>query len=289
MTIAVEAPSRVRELPRAVGPKGEQQGTASVLKALHLLDVFVGNRGAMGVSEIARRAGVPVSTAYRLLAYLVEGGFVTKEGTLYRPGDKLFEFGTQVVNSRLQSLREQAAPYLGELYATFGMTARLAVLDGPEIVIVDKIVGLRTLPALTAVGGRLPATCTALGKAMLAFQPEAVLKEVLQGPLPRRTRYSVVVPGLLHRQLIETRSTRLAYDREESVLGHVCVATPIRRDGLAVAAISLSGPPRRVDPRHLGPALVRAAGQIERAFAAERAEDDGSGIAPSGKRPLPAA
>ncbi|HEX5595200.1 MAG TPA: IclR family transcriptional regulator [Micromonosporaceae bacterium] len=289
MTATVEAPSRVRELPRAAAQKSEQQGTASVLKALNLLDVFVGNGGAMGVTDIARRAGVPVSTAYRLLAYLVEGGFVTKEGTLYRPGDKLFEFGTQVVNTRLQSLRELAAPYLGELYATFGMTARLAILDGSEIVIVDKIVGLRTLPAPTAVGGRVPATCTALGKAMLAFQPVEALKEVLQGPLPRRTPYSVVVPGLLHRQLIETRSTRLAYDREESVLGHVCVATPIRRDGVAVAAISLSGPPRRVGPRHLGPALLRAAGQIERAFAAEQAENGGPSIAPSGKRSLPTA
>lgn len=289
MTVTTEAPGRIRELPGAAAPKTGQQGTASVLKALQLLDIFRGNAGAMGVSDLARRADVPTSTAYRLLAYLVEGGFVTKEGTRYRPGDKLFELGNQVANSRLQRLRERAAPYLGELYATFRMTARLAVLDGPEIVIVDKIVGLHTLPAPTAVGGRVPATCTALGKAMLAFQPADVLKEVLQRPLPRRTRYSVAAPGLLHRQLIETRSTRLAYDREESVLGHLCVAAPILRDGAAVAAISLSGPPCRVDLRQSGTALLRAVGQIERTFAGRARPAGGPSIAPSGKRSLHAA
>ena len=98
----------------------------------------------MGVSDIARRADVPTSTAFRLLAYLVESGFVAKDGTLYRPGDKLFELGNQVALCRPLGLREQAAPYLGELYAATGMTVRMAVLDGTEIVIVNKIVGLRT-------------------------------------------------------------------------------------------------------------------------------------------------
>ena len=88
----------------------------------------------MGVSDIARRADVPTSTAFRLLAYLVEGGFVAKDDTLYRPGDKLFELGNQVAMCRPRGLREQAAPYLGELYAASGMTVRMAVLDGTAVV-----------------------------------------------------------------------------------------------------------------------------------------------------------
>jgi DNA-binding IclR family transcriptional regulator len=242
--------------------KRDQQGTASVLKALHLLEVFRGGAPAMGVSEIARQAGVPVSTAYRLLAYLVESGFVTKEGTSYRPGDKLFELGNQVAHSRPQGLRERVAPYLGELYMTTGLTVRLGVLDGPEVVIVDKIVGLRTLPAPTAIGGRVPASCTALGKALLAHQPPEVVQEVLASPLRRTTRHSITAPGRLHRQLQEVRSTRLAFDREESILGQVCIATPLLRDGSAVAAISVSSP-CRVNSARAGEALLRTARQIQ--------------------------
>ncbi|SNV27246.1 IclR family transcriptional regulator [Rhodococcus rhodochrous] len=244
--------------------KNEQRGTASVLKALQLLDEFLSGEESMGVSDIARRAGVPTSTAYRLLAYLVESGFVSKEGTRYRPGDKLFELGNRVAHSRPRGLREQVAPYLGELYAVSGMTTRLAILDRADIVIVDKVVGLRTLPAPTAIGGRAPATCTALGKALLAFQPTDEVAKVLPDPLPRRTRHSITNLAILYRQFAETRATGLAYDKQESVLGQVCVAAPIVCRGKAVAAISLSAPAVRVNLAHSEAALTRAVRQIER-------------------------
>ncbi|WP_157171858.1 IclR family transcriptional regulator [Nocardia higoensis] len=246
------------------GAGNDRRGTASVVKALQLLDEFLGGDASMGVSDIARRAGIPTSTAFRLLAYLVESGFVSKEGTRYRPGDKLFELGNRVAHSRPRGLREQVAPYLGDLYAGSGLTTRLAILDGADIVILDKVVGLHTLPAPTPIGGRAPATCTALGKALLAFQPGAEIAKVLQGPLVRRSRHSVTNPAVLHRQLVDIRATRLAYDRQESVLGQVCVATPIMRGGVAVGAISLSAPAVRVNLQRSEAALRRTAGQIER-------------------------
>jgi len=242
----------------------DRRGTASVVKALQLLDEFLDGDASMGVSDIARRAGIPTSTAFRLLAYLVESGFVSKEGTRYRPGDKLFELGNRVAHSRPRGLREQVAPYLGDLYAGSGMTTRLAILDGSDIVILDKVVGLHTLPAPTPIGGRVPATCTALGKALLAFQPHAELAKVLRGPLPRRSRHSLTNPGILHRQLMDIRSTRLAYDRQESVLGQVCVATPIMRGDVAVGAISLSAPAVRVNLQRSEATLRKTAGHIER-------------------------
>ena len=220
----------------------------------------------MGVSDIARRADVPTSTAFRLLAYLVEGGFVAKDDTLYRPGDKLFELGNQVAMCRPLVCGSRRPRTSASSTPRSGMTVRMAVLDGTEIVIVNKIVGLRTLPAPTAIGGRTAALCTALGKALLAFQPAERITQLLRGPLPRRTRHSVVNPRFLQRRLIETRSTRLAYDQEESVLGQVCVATPILRDGTAVAAISLSAPTHQVNQHQAGVALLRAASRLERAL-----------------------
>lgn len=244
--------------------KEEPQGTASVLKALQLLDVFASGGGAMGVSEIARKAGIATSTAFRLLAYLVEGGFVAKEGTQYRPGAKLFQLGNQVGFCQPQGLRESLSPYLGDLYAATGMTARLAILERDQVVIVNKIVGLRSVPAPTAIGGRVPVTCTALGKSMLAFQSAETTERILQSPLARLTRHSLTNRGLLLRQLQEIRSTRLAFDREESVLGQVCVGVPIIRDGLAVAALSLSAPTRHSNFDRAPVVLRRVADQIER-------------------------
>lgn len=268
MTAVIEDRHDLRDVSRVEGVKGEGQGTASVLKALQLLDAFRDGGPVLGVSEIARRVGVPTSTAFRLLAYLVEGGFVSKEGTRYRLADKLFELGNQVALCQPKGLREQASPYLGELYAATGMTVRLAVLEGAEIVLVDKIVGLRTVPAPTAIGGRVPATCTALGKAMLAFQPAEVMADVLRGPLPRLTRYSAVHPRLLQKQLVDIRSTRLGYDLEESVLGQVCVAAPIVHRGVAVAAISMSARTHQTNLVQSTAALQRAASQLESALGA---------------------
>lgn len=76
----------------------------------------------------------------------------------------------------------------------------------------------------------------------------------------------MVNPRFLQRRLIETRSTRLAYDQEESILGQVCVATPILRDGIAVTAISLSAPTHQVNQHQAGAALLRAATRLERAL-----------------------
>lgn len=267
MTAMIEDRHDVHEASR-LEARSEGQGTASVLKALQLLDAFRDGGPVLGVSEIGRRVGVPTSTAFRLLAYLVEGGFVSKEGTRYRLGDKLFELGNQVALCRPKGLREQASPYLGELYAATGMTVRLAVPEGSEIVLVDKIVGLRTVPAPTAIGGRAPSTCTGLGKAMLAFQPAATVAQVLQGPLPRPTRYSPIHPRLLQKQLIDIRSTGLAYDLEESVLGQVCVAAPILHRGVAVAAISVSARTHQTNLAQSTAALQRAASQLQKTLGA---------------------
>ncbi|MDO5699092.1 MAG: IclR family transcriptional regulator [Dermatophilus congolensis] len=241
---------------------GASLQTTSVLKALHLLEVFRNGADRLGVSEIARRAGIPTSTAYRLLAHLVEARFVVKEGTLYRPGGRLFELGDRVADSSLEVLREKASPYLGDLYMRFGFTTRLGVLDGTDVIIVDKIVGLHSLPAPTPVGGRVAATCTALGKVLLAWQSGAVVAETLSSPLQRMTRHSVSNANVLHGQLLEARKTGLAYDREESGLGRVCVAAPIVSGRKVVAAISVSAPSHRAQLDKPARALLEAAARI---------------------------
>jgi DNA-binding IclR family transcriptional regulator len=245
----------------------EPNGPASVLKALHLLDAFRGEGANLRVSDLARETGMPVSTAYRLLAHMVDGGYVRKVGTRYQPGDKLMELGSHVVQQRTQSLREVVAPYLGDLYSKCGSTTRFGVLDGADVIIVDKVVGLQTVPAPTAVGGRVSALCTALGKAQLAFQERQRIEEVMvRTPLPRRTRYSVTSADVLMKQLEQVRSTRIALDREEAVVGQVCLGTPLIVDGRVRGAISVSFPAHRAEFQHSSQALLKTARLVEDAI-----------------------
>ena len=90
-------------------------GTASVVRALHLLDVFTGDQPELGVSDIARRAEIPTSTVHRLLSHLVKGDLVAKDGPSYRLSDRLFELGNRVGHSRTRGLKDTAAPFLGTM------------------------------------------------------------------------------------------------------------------------------------------------------------------------------
>lgn len=261
MSITIEDPSKAKGGRRDSDKAG---GTASVLRALQLLDVFTGDQPTLGVSDIGRRAGIPTSTVHRLLSHLVQGEFVAKDGSSYRLADRLFELGNQVGHSRPQGLRDLAAPYLGELFGATRLTTHLAVLDGPQVVIVDKVVGLSTYPARTDIGGRYPAFCTSLGKAMLAFAPDAEIRSTIAAGMPRRTRHTLTSPAALLQELAQVRTTRLAYDREEATLGQTCVAAPILRDGRAAGAISLSGAAQSFDVAAHGAALVRITAQLAR-------------------------
>ncbi|NVN00179.1 IclR family transcriptional regulator [Arthrobacter sp. SDTb3-6] len=242
----------------------ESGGTASVVRALQLLDVFMGDQPVLGVSEIGRRAGIPTSTVHRLLSHLVKGGFVAKDGSNYRLSGKLFELGNQVAHSRPMGLRDLAAPFLGELFGATRLTTHLAVLDGPQVVLVDKVVGLSTHPARTVVGGRYPAVCTSLGKAMLAFASEDAVQAVIAAGMPRRTRFTLTHPSALLQELAQIRNTRLAYDREEATLGQTCIAAPILRNGAAIGAISFSGATNSYDLANHGATLVRVTTQLAR-------------------------
>ncbi len=254
----------------AIREDSKDSGTASAVRALQLLNVFSGEEPTLGVSEISRRAGIPTSTAHRLLAHLVKGELLTKDGSNYRLSLNLYQLGNQAMQGRVRGLREAAAPYLGELFGHTRLTANLAFLKGPEIVMIDKVAGLRGYRSPAIVGGRYPTACTALGKAMLAFEPEESIQNILTFGIPRRTRHSIAsIPEMLA-QLAETRTTRLAYDREEATLGQFCVASPIVVNDRAVGAISLSGKVNSYDVAVVGALLVQTANQLATKLSAQR-------------------
>lgn len=177
---------------------------------------------------------------------------------------RLFELGQQVPQQR--DLREAAAPFLADLFEATHETVHLAVPDGVEVVYVQKIDGRRGPPTPSRVGGRMPAYCTGVGKALLAHAPPERLAEVVAAGLAPRTRRTVTMPGRLAADLAAVRERGVATEFEESAPGICCVAAPVLgADGHAIAAVSITGWVTRLDPARLGPAVRTAALGISRA------------------------
>lgn len=244
------------EEPMAAAP--QEGATASVTKALRLLDVFRHEGPVLGVSELARRAGVAKSTAFRLLALLEDADLVEREGTGYRLSWRIFELGTSVQHRWPSGLREIAAPWMTEVYVKSGHVVHLAVLEGSDVLYLEKVSGARSARTPTAVGARVPAHCSSLGKVMLAYSRPDTVREVLSAPLVRRTPFSVTEPGRIAAELQRIRKAGVAMDREEAALGLGCVAAPIVIGANVVAALSIAGPVQRIDWNGSA-ALVRGA------------------------------
>ena len=199
------------------------------------------------LGELSQRANLPKSTVHRLVEQLRAIGWLERDHSNgYRVGMRLFELGGLAMQRN--QLRDTAFPHLHALATTTGLAVQLGVLDRGEVVYLERIVlGGFTLP--TRLGGRMPAYCTGLGKAMLAFD-DAAADEVMASALPRRTDSH---DHRACRAAGQPRSGPLARawpaTCNESYDGLVCVAAPIRNSGRAIAAVSVTGP---AQPHGLG-------------------------------------
>ncbi|MBV8294984.1 MAG: IclR family transcriptional regulator [Mycobacterium sp.] len=218
-----------------------------------VLDAFEGP-GRLTLAQIVRRTGLPRSSAHRMLERLVQLRWLRRSGRDYELGMRLVELGSLAVHQ--DRLVRVAAPLLGELHRATGLVVHLAVLDGPDVVYLEKV-GDRVISAIhTRVGGRQPAHCTAVGKAILAYCDEDAAVD-LQA---RKTKYSIASGSQLAAELAKVRAHGIAFEREESLLGFGCVAAPIGSPGEAVAAVSVCGPMNRMmfDQRLTAPVRMTA-------------------------------
>ncbi|ORA84811.1 IclR family transcriptional regulator [Mycobacterium malmoense] len=227
--------------------------TAVIDRISLVLDAFDGP-GRLTLAQIVRRTGLPRSSAHRMLERLVQLRWLRRSGRDYELGMRLVELGSLAVHQ--DRLVRAARPLLGELHRATGLVVHLAVLDGPDVVYLEKI-GDQGIP--TRVGGRQPAHCTAVGKAILAHHDAEVDLQV------RKTRYSISNSAQLAIELAKVRAHGVAFEREESLLGFGCVAAPIGNPGEAgetVAAVSVCGPMNRMmfDQRLTAPVRMTAMG-----------------------------
>lgn len=208
---------------------------AAVDKAICLLTSFGEDAGTgVGVSELARRASLSKSTAYRVLGLLERNGVVERVGSDYRFGAQLEALGRSANPVDGDFLRELFTPHCLELYEATHHTVRLGVLQGPDVVFVVKLFGLRHrhTPWIRH-GNRFPAAALPSGRVLLAHaDPE--LAEPDDGPLAD--------------DLASVRSHGLLVDDQRTQPGVGCVAAPILDSrGRAAASLSVCGPSPRID------------------------------------------
>lgn len=235
-------------------------------RALSLLGAFDDRHRRLTLTELARRAEMPMPTAHRLVGELVTWGALARTSTgEYVIGRRLWDLG---LLAPVQSgLRELASPYLHDLYGATLATVHLAVRDGSEVLYLDRLAGHASVPVVSSVGSRLPMHATGVGKVLLAHAPADVQADVL-AHLTRITPYTVTQPGSLRRQLAKVLRDDHATTTEEMSLGACSIAVPIRRRGAVVASLGIVVPSLK-DRARLIPALHVAARGIGRALMAQ--------------------
>jgi DNA-binding IclR family transcriptional regulator len=237
-----------------------QADAPSILsKAFDVLRAFNAQQRVLTLSELARASGLPKSTVHRLLARLVELGVVEHHRSGYKIGLSLLQLGS---STPAGYMRDLAMPYLAKLHRWSGQTVHFAVLRQYEVVYLEKFATTDTRASINTVGSRLPANCTAIGKAMLAHENLDDLAAFLPSPLPAMTVNSITDVDTLIDQLRHVRAEGVAREHEEVQLGLACIAAPLIMRGFAVGGVSLAFPADAPPPAQASAALTSTAAEI---------------------------
>ncbi|KAA9166425.1 IclR family transcriptional regulator [Amycolatopsis acidicola] len=237
-------------------------------KVQRILEAFGPDEEHLSLSELSRRSGVAKASVHRLAQELVRWGVLERRGADYWLGMRLFEIGQRVPRQRI--LRDAARPYMEDLYHATGETVHLAVLDGMEVLYLEKVSGHHQVKKPSRIAGRMPLHCTATGKVLLAFGSRALVDEVVASPLERMTPRTVATPGLLLQELARARETGYAVEHEQTRIGYLSVAVPLLgATGTTAGALSVTAPLVRGDV----PKFAGLLGMVARRITATLASD----------------
>jgi IclR family KDG regulon transcriptional repressor len=239
------------------------EGLSSVRNAARLLKVFRSRERELGVSELARRLGLGKSSVHRVLGTLAAEGLIEQNPDTgnYRLGIVMFELG-EAVRVHMD-LHAAAGPVLAALREQTRESCQVGVLDGHDVVYVDRLESPQTLRLFTETGRRVPAHCTSSGKILLAHLDPVALGEILDTmPLTPLTPRTITDRAALSDELTRVRRRGWSEAVEEREVGVASIAVPIRdvRDEV-VAALSIGAPTARLGAgarKRLAPVLVEA-------------------------------
>lgn len=217
-------------------------------RAVEILELLADSDRDVGPAEIANRLGIHKSTIHRLLTVLSRHTLVTKGGDdgKYRLGLRLFDWGHRAV-ARLD-LRRVAQPVLERLTVATGESCHVCVLDKDEMVSVALAESPRTVRTPMTLGRRTPLHCTSVGKALIAYLPDATVHDLLSDRAARAyTKRTLTTRAAILAELAAVRERGFAVDDEEIEDGLRCVGAPVRDySNNVAAAISVAGPAFRI-------------------------------------------
>lgn len=258
-----------------MSPTWRDMGVSSIAKALSIVE-YVGSKGRCNLAEITAHTGLPRSTLLRVIAALIEFGFLRRtDRGQYGIALKLWRIGCTALD--YANLHETIIPTLRHLVEATSETALYAVYDGGRAVYVEKVEGLHPIRAYATVGGHSPAYATASGKCLLAWRPEDEIAQVGTAAV-RFTNATHLGSKATLLNAAEVRRNGFAVNRGEWREGVWGIAAPVfGRDRQPLGAIGVTGPRTRVEPQ------VERFSQIVRAAASELSMQHGcvSPAAPS--------
>jgi IclR family transcriptional regulator, KDG regulon repressor len=221
------------------------QSVRSVERALDILLCFTRNEPVCSLTQIAERVGMSKSTVHRLLATLESKRFISRDKVtgLYRLGFRFVEMASLVD----KDLQQWAQPYLQRLSEECGETVDMSVLDGSSVIYLYVVESPQRVKIAAAVGQRLPAFCTASGRALMAYLPEDQIEKILAEGFPRYTDRSPDSVEAVLEKLRATRERGFAVSEREYEAEISAVAAPILGiDNRPLAAIAMVGPSYRL-------------------------------------------
>ena len=237
----------VRQRATIVAMPESGTGTSQSLeRGLAILSAFYSDRPLIGVSELSRELALSRSTAHRYIATLARLGYLQQDpdSKRYRLGPKVLDLGFSAINS--MDVREISAPHLRRLSDETGHTVNLAILDGTDVVYIERCrtaqPGQRDIDLNLHVGARLPAYCTAMGKAILAFVPEDRREAIIERiDFVSRGPNTITDPAEFRAELERIRVSGFAVNDEELAYGLRSIAAPIQaHSGEVLAALNLA-------------------------------------------------
>lgn len=232
----------------------------AVERALDVLLCFTSQSPELSMTQISEKVGINKSTVHRLLATLEGKRFVERDplSGIYRPGIRLLQMAFLTLDHN--NLRRLIAPFLRDLCSQYRENINLSVLDDAEVVYIDIIESPQRVKLAAVPGQRLPAFCTASGKAILAFMPEEHIQRILGRGMTPYTHNTIQTQQAFKDDMRQARERGFAMSEQEFEEGINALAAPIfNSSGKPIASVSVAGPAYRLTLERMveiGPDLV---------------------------------
>lgn len=232
----------------------------AVDRALDVLLCFTSHTPELTMTQISEQTGINKSTVHRLLATLERKRFVERDllSGIYRPGVRFIQMAFLALQHN--SLRRLVEPLLTDLCNQYRENVNLSILDEADVIYLAVVESPQRVKLAASAGQRLPAFCTASGKAILAFVPEDQVRQILGQGMPRYTQNTIQTDEVFFEYIRLTKQRGFAFSEQEFEDGINAVAAPIlNRYGKPVASVSIAGPSFRLTRERMmeiGPDLV---------------------------------